>query len=166
MSSPKQKRQKIAKPEYESFMKPSRVQPIENHRSLYDIRRIVQLLQHNSPLRNFIDDKHKFVVRGEKVVEVKLNDQLTEKEEQHLNKARFELFDAWHCLERVFGDLEDNRLHPSGWDKIGLRHSGKDGKEGGGIVGLGFEGRVFRKDSSDDEKSSVSTIHEGKSTDK
>ena len=166
MSSPKQKRQKIAKPEYEEVMKPSHVQPIVNRRTLYDIRRIVQLLQHNSPLRNFIDDKHKMVVRGEKVVEVKLNDQLTEKEEQHLNKARFELFDAWYCLERVFGDLEDNRLHPMGWDKIGLCLSGKDGKEGGGIVGLGFEGRVFRKDSSDNEKSSVSTIHEGKSTDK
>ena len=162
MSSPKQKRQKNSKPEYEEVMKPSHVQPIVNRRTLYDIRRIVQLLQHNSPLRNFIEDRHKFLETG---VTVKLNDQLTEKEEEDMDKAKFELFDAWYCLERVFGDLEDNRLHPMGWDKIGLCHSGKNGKEGGGIVGLGFEGRVFRKDSSDNEKSSVSTIHEGKSTD-
>ena len=129
MSSPKRKRAKKSKPKYEEDMVPSNANPEMNHRVLYDIRKVVELLHHGSPLRNHIEASVNKSNKG---------GEPSKKDEKELSQAKRELFNSWYGLERVFGDLEDNRLHPFGWDKLAVVCSSKGGPSGG-IVGKDFK---------------------------
>ena len=79
-----------------------------NHAVLRDIRTIVQILRYDGPLRDFLGDgplrDFSIPVPRDDIVH---------------------LFDAWRGIERVFGDLDDNRLHPNGWDKLRFVFSSK-----------------------------------------
>ena len=130
MSSNKRKKPKKSKPEYEENMVPSNANTEMNHSVLYDIRKIVEPFHHGAPLRNHI----------EKTLQSTCNEGVdhNREEKELLSDAQKELFRAWYGLERAFGDLEDNRLHPYGWDKLAIVFSGKGGPSGG-IVGKDYK---------------------------
>ena len=105
-------------PDYELPCKKGYTNKPLNHSVLRDIRTIVEILRRGGPLRNFLQarDPIKLLKRhpisGDASIPVP-NDDINQ------------LFEAWVGIERVFGDLDDNRLHPNGWDELYFVFSGK-----------------------------------------
>ena len=94
----------------------------------------------NTPLAKFIDQCISGLTRfpgdpGEKY---------TKDEISTVSEAGDMFFEAWVGLERVFGDLEENRPHPNGWDKLTcilmskILKGGEEPDTGHGCVGTDF----------------------------
>ena len=85
MNSPEKKKQKSAQPEYELDTNQYMANPDLNHHLLYDIRKVVEVLHYNSPLRKLIDGSG----TTQKAVET-----YTKEEQETLTQAKHDLYMA------------------------------------------------------------------------
>lgn len=89
-----------------------------NHAVLRDIRTIVQILRYDGPLTDFLGGRG--YIQGDPTSDSDETFSIPVPRDDIVH-----LFDAWRGIERVFGDLDDNRLHPNGWDKLRFVFSSK-----------------------------------------
>ena len=116
-----------------------------NHYVLYQLRKSIGVFARDGIMRVFMDqamqvldhpecDKSKIPLHF-----VERTEHLSDEELSTVSREYNEFLNAWSTLEAVFGDLEDNRLHPAFWDNLRFLFSGKatesDSDEEHGVVG-------------------------------
>lgn len=102
-----------------------------NHYVLYALRKSIGVFARDGIMRVFMDqamqvldhpecDKSKIPLHF-----VERSEHLSDEELSTVRREYTEFLNAWSTLEAVFGDLEDNRLHPAFWDNLMFIWSGK-----------------------------------------
>ncbi len=113
---------------------------------LYEIRAFVTAFQRESPVRKVLDlygCEFNSVEKNESTENILVKQPwmrklLPTKDEAHtIAKIMDELYDSYYELEGVFGDLEDNRIHPYGWDNLQFCLAAKEGEKEG-VIGEDF----------------------------
>ncbi len=112
-----------------------------NHLVLYALRKSIGVFARDGIMRVFMEQAMQVIDHPEcdkskiDLHRVERKEHLNSEELSKVSTEYNEFLHAWSTLEAVFGDLEDNRLHPAFWDNLMFIWSGKSSNRPHGIVG-------------------------------